>query len=227
MLRYRPSQMVKKGFTLIELLIVVAIIAILAAIAVPNFLEAQTRAKVVKVITDFRAIKTGLESYRIDNNRYPLASALGNQDRYFEDQMNNWSHVTTPVAYLSSIPLDRFLMKNIETGGYGKSYTRRDQPYTYYAMVPEGFPTYDLWKERMQPAGVLFSTFSPGPNQINDAWSDPDRGLPRVEWTTTHWLYDFALEAEGSYNMTYNPTNGTISRGILFMNNKRIYGGPM
>ena len=60
-----------KGFTLIELLIVVAIIAILAAIAVPNFLEAQTRAKVARCKTDMRTVVTALESYHIDNNKYP------------------------------------------------------------------------------------------------------------------------------------------------------------
>lgn len=67
----------KKAFTLIELLIVVAIIAILAAIAVPNFLEAQVRSKVSRVKSDQRSFATALESYYIDNNTYPPYWATG------------------------------------------------------------------------------------------------------------------------------------------------------
>ncbi|HUT25205.1 MAG TPA: prepilin-type N-terminal cleavage/methylation domain-containing protein, partial [Sumerlaeia bacterium] len=62
----------ESAFTLIELLIVVAIIAILAAIAVPNFLEAQTRSKIATVYSDFRTLKTGMEAYRVDNSGYPM-----------------------------------------------------------------------------------------------------------------------------------------------------------
>jgi type II secretion system protein G len=61
-----------RAFTLIELLIVVAIIAILAAIAVPNFLEAQVRSKVSREKANMRTIATALEAYRTDFSRYPL-----------------------------------------------------------------------------------------------------------------------------------------------------------
>ena len=66
--------MKRRGFTLIELLIVVAIIAILAAIAIPNFLAAQIRSKVSRSKGEMRNMATALESYYVDNNQYPMPS---------------------------------------------------------------------------------------------------------------------------------------------------------
>ena len=62
-----------KGFTLIELLIVVAIIGIIAAIAIPNLLNAIDRGKQKRTMADLRSVGTAVESYSVDNNQYPLA----------------------------------------------------------------------------------------------------------------------------------------------------------
>jgi len=62
-----------KGFTLIELLIVVAIIGIIAAIAIPNLLNAIDRGKQKRTMADMRSIGTAVESYAVDNNVYPVA----------------------------------------------------------------------------------------------------------------------------------------------------------
>jgi len=116
----------RASFTLIELLIVVAIIAILAAIAVPNFLEAQIRAKVVTVRNDFRSILVAMEAYRVDNNAYP-------PDYYADDGYGNWDldyrrfvPLTTPIAYLSSIPLNPFFDFKIGSGRGNYSYWGND-----------------------------------------------------------------------------------------------------
>src|SRR5687768_10048736 len=95
----------QKGFTLIELLIVVAIIAILAAIAIPNFLEAQTRAKVSRSKADIKAMVTAVESYAVDNNSYLSGSAytdMENPNSFPAPDL--LSALTTPVAYMSSLP---------------------------------------------------------------------------------------------------------------------------
>jgi len=65
----------KKGFTLIELMIVVAIIGILAAIAIPNFLRFQLRAKSSEGKTNIAAIRTAQESYAAEFNGYVSSNA--------------------------------------------------------------------------------------------------------------------------------------------------------
>ena len=64
----------RKGFTLIELLIVVAIIGIIVAIAIPNLLNAIQRAKQKKSMGDIRSIATAVEAYATDLNYYPTAA---------------------------------------------------------------------------------------------------------------------------------------------------------
>jgi prepilin-type N-terminal cleavage/methylation domain-containing protein len=102
----------RRAFTLIELLIVVAIIAILAAIAVPNFLAAQTRAKVSRGLSDLRTMRIATESYAVDNNRYPRSSwgcAPFNDQLYGEPVWGTFtSRITTPIQYMTTIPLDVF-----------------------------------------------------------------------------------------------------------------------
>ncbi len=67
----------KKGFTLIELLIVVAIIGIIAAIAIPNLLNAIQRGRQKRTMADMRSVATAVEAFSVDNNRYPdSASAV-------------------------------------------------------------------------------------------------------------------------------------------------------
>ncbi|CAG1015753.1 Type II secretion system protein G [Anaerolineales bacterium] len=65
----------RKGFTLIELLIVVAIIGILAAIAIPQFSAYRVKAYNSSASSDLRNIKTALESFFADNQSYPQPGA--------------------------------------------------------------------------------------------------------------------------------------------------------
>ncbi len=58
-----------QGFTLVEIMIVVAIIALLAAIAVPNFLRARKRSQATRILEDLRIIDSAIDQYAIENNK--------------------------------------------------------------------------------------------------------------------------------------------------------------
>ncbi|MEQ1860310.1 MAG: prepilin-type N-terminal cleavage/methylation domain-containing protein [Chthoniobacteraceae bacterium] len=62
------------GFTLVEIMIVVAIIALLAAIAVPNFLRARKRSQATRILEDLRLIDSAIDQYAIETNKAGGAS---------------------------------------------------------------------------------------------------------------------------------------------------------
>ena len=191
--RSRSKSRMGKGFTLIELLIVIAIIAILALIAVPNFLEAQTRAKVARIQSDMRVVVQAFMAYHMDQGMVPPDGNDGEGvhwagwDFQRETGMTpdmTWrqgfpadlrqltkfapfNYLTTPMAYMSSVPIDAFSDR---------------MPFTYDTR---GYPT--------NPPFAYAVVISAGPDRILGDWYrdiNPDgRALP------------------------YDPTNGTMSPG--------------
>lgn len=183
-----------RAFTLIELLIVVAIIAVLAAIAVPNFLEAQTRSKVARVKADMRTIKTGLETYGVDYNGYPFARS------YFNPMPSErLVPLTTPIAYLTSIPSDPFERK----GGHNYEDSLR-------AMNPlEPLNQYLYNLAITQPTGV-------NNRQNRMSWSLTSGG-PDLHISYPYYAFaDDSIKTGSHITYIYDASNGTISYGEIF-----------
>jgi len=185
-----------KGFTLIELLIVVAIIAILAAIAVPNFLEAQVRSKVSRVKADLRSIATGMECYAVDFGRYPYTILPG--DVYIQ-QYSRFVPLTTPVAYMSSVPLDPFQEGGIGSQDIHKTALEKMHSYIMESDVP---PHDALWLLRFDPLHRFHycaRSFGPDRDSNDYNWKD--------------------VAGQGGV-VNYDPTNGTRSQGDV------VFFGP-
>ncbi len=148
----------QKAFTLIELLIVVAIIGILAAIALPNFLNAQMRAKIARVNAEVNSLRNALESYRIDNNVYPMDGndfPEVNIERF--NQKNLHKCLTSPVSYLSNILMDPFHPNEVVEGDF--LFDTPPHPYLYFTISGYGSHRGNARE---------YSIFSYGPDQDFD-----------------------------------------------------------
>jgi len=193
---HTQDNMTSRAFTLIELLIVIAIITILALIAVPNFLESQTRAKVSRAQADMRSIATAVEAYAVDYGTIPPDSDDAATPGIIPYIQKDWYRIlTTPVAYLTLAPIDPF-----HTQKHGPDPTgmtdilfpgEPPQPYAYLTVggyYPNPYrPSQPVHQGRPSQYGVT----SLGPNRIFD--SAREQGI----------------------NDTYDPTNGTNSDGDI------------
>ncbi|HPO08962.1 MAG TPA: prepilin-type N-terminal cleavage/methylation domain-containing protein [bacterium] len=198
----------KSSFTLIELLIVVAIIGILAAIAVPNFLNAQVRAKVSRTLADFRSIATALESYYVDNQDYPrdfndipagYAPNFPNNIVYSQSVNTRMITLTSPVNYMSSIPRDPF--------------TKSVSWYSFFGgeTAAEKYP--------LSIASYMYCSYQgdPAPPIGNKRWKGDAWGLGTIG---PDGDYDSGFNIESGF---YAATNGTLSQGdIMFFSFLKI-----
>ena len=105
-----------KAFTLIELLVVVAVIGILSAIAIPNFLSAQMRAKVSRCKSDMATAAGAIELYCVDYDVYPFSAGITPTGVVHDPTLSMAGYankflpsvMTTPLAYISDISVDIF-----------------------------------------------------------------------------------------------------------------------
>ena len=191
------------SFTLIELLIVVAIIGVLAAIAVPNFLNAQWKARLAQIEANMKNMGTAMMAYHVDHGNYPL------HDPY---HVRGTPGLTTPVAYMVSVPIDIFQTRG---GGlnqfirYLTSDSKRPELHQepFYSIAG----SYGVLKDD-QPI--------PGPDQAGSliGWlvSDPVRyGKARAQYPDGRMIFSVGPNQENNIGVLYNVSNGIRSDGEI------------
>ena len=183
------------AFTLVELLIVVAIVSILASIAVPNFLEAQVRAKVARSTGNLRVLAMGIEAYAVDGGSYPPDSS------YLLTFIERVTRLTSPVAYLADVPADPFAIES-QIDAFLAGNPQNPWKIGGHYVYPL---TYDFAK-KLGPDGW----------EPVSVWECISSHPDAVEWGLRGIGPDLKPQYLGIAWPAYDPTNGSISHGHLY-----------
>jgi type II secretory pathway pseudopilin PulG len=192
------------GFSLIELVLLVGIIAILAAIALPNFITAQTQAKVARVKKELKYIGVALEVYRVDNNSYPWLRDIGSGPNNRPDNHWTWCglplSLSTPIAYIAEANIwDQF--PYIASTYYRSTYRYMDN--NIFSYLHDNYSWNwiysDTWVDDWAYPVYLTGSYNPSPLRRGKVWMLISVG-PNCAFQD--WI-------------AYDPTNGTLSNGDI------------
>jgi len=201
-----------KGFTLIELLIVIVIVLILIAIALPNFLEAQVRAKTANARGELKTLVTATEAYLIDwkgkepKTNFPGTPTLGGYSEWwgFASPL-----LSTPVAFVSELPAEPF-----------------SDDYTHSIWLatggPDSDPPYTVVRDTNTSSWPIGSVVSNN-QRVQDAAGGPVPISQEFFTRNQHCGYFYYSSGPDRVDSTvwgnpqfYSPTNGTTSFGELY-----------
>jgi len=229
----RKKERAQSAFTLIELLIVIAIIAILALIAIPNFLEAQIRAKTSRALADMRAIASGLEAYMTDNQAYPhlnVAYTLVNQypgkfDQWNRDGIALATNLTTPIAYLSTVyifdPFFSLKGRTPESDAYVAPLGDKiPATYSYFNIKVWPYTQNDTYPGPPSASTLAFSRKHWASYLLLSVGPDMRKGPNPADGSNWNFSYYGGVGTRGFSQSTakaweYDPTNGTMSKGDI------------